>query len=270
MEQFRLKKSDRAHWGGVFANLSYVDFVGLVLGLKLVSGDGSTQTALGLEPNATESICASLYMQASFDGQPWDQLCIKGTHGDAIRILSPDSYMKINSSAFTNYYSGYVDQAWSRYQNKSVLTIDTQSSAGNVTCTTSGEQMSCKDDNRVYNKPSTGDIFGCSTGPFALHDNDNGVHQAVVPRLCAAFVRSTLLLEGSDLQPRQNESPLPFPGTISSKIGPATTPRRVFADSMITSFDSCGILKVEEASLLHMGIDHTIFIFFLSFFFVAA
>jgi hypothetical protein len=35
-------------------------------------------------------------------------------------------------------------------------------------------------------------------GPFELEASDNAVHQAVVPRLCAAINRSTLLLGGGN------------------------------------------------------------------------
>ena len=44
-------------------------------------------------------------------------------------------------------------------------------------------------------------IFGCASGPFAIIDSDNDIHRAVVPRLCAAFNRGTLLIPGGDVQP---------------------------------------------------------------------
>ena len=50
-------------------------------------------------------------------------------------------------------------------------------------------------------KPTAYDIFGCSTGPFEIQAIDNDVHRAVVPRLCAAFNRSTFLTNGGNVQP---------------------------------------------------------------------
>jgi hypothetical protein len=61
--------------------------------------------------------------------------------------------------------------------------------------------LTCAGDNRSYAKPTTGDIFGCNSGPFATKSTDNSVHLAVIPRLCAAFNRGTLLLPGGNVQP---------------------------------------------------------------------
>jgi hypothetical protein len=64
-----------------------------------------------------------------------------------------------------------------------------------------GSNLFCAGDNRSYSKPSAQDIFGCNSGPFAIIDGDNAIHQAVVPRLCAAFNRGTLLETGGNVQP---------------------------------------------------------------------
>jgi hypothetical protein len=61
--------------------------------------------------------------------------------------------------------------------------------------------MTCEGDSRPYSKPTEADIFGCNSGPFTVEASDNDVHSRVVARLCAAFVRSTLLLDGGDVQP---------------------------------------------------------------------
>jgi hypothetical protein len=66
--------------------------------------------------------------------------------------------------------------------------------------------LTCAQDNRSYSKPSARDIWGCNSGPFAIQSGDNAVHVAVVPRLCAAFVRSTLLLSGGNIQPSLGQS----------------------------------------------------------------
>ena len=62
--------------GGLYANISYVDFVGLPLGMKLDCADGPTQTAEGLKAGSVASICAALKAQGQKDGQPWGDLCM--------------------------------------------------------------------------------------------------------------------------------------------------------------------------------------------------
>ncbi|EED22743.1 conserved hypothetical protein [Talaromyces stipitatus ATCC 10500] len=173
------------HWGfvelsytaetGLFVNLSYVDFVGLALGISLESEDGSIQEALGIPAAAVTDICNRLRRQASSSGQPWDQLCVNDSNGGILRVLSPKSYISLHPSAFQDYYSEYVDEVWSTYSRRP-LTVNSQTSAA--------------------------DIFGCSTGPFNIDTTtDNNIHVAIVPRLCAALHRATLLLKGGDFQP---------------------------------------------------------------------
>lgn len=191
--------------GGLFANISYVDFVGLVLGMSLSCLDGTTQTALGLQATAVASICSDLKAQEAVDGQPWGDLCVQSTSGTPLRVLSPQDYISLNPNAFADYYTSYVSSVWSHFAS-STLTIDTQASAGNVACSVSGSALNCAGDNRGYAEPCAADIFGCNSGPFAIESGDNGVHVAVVPRLCAAFARSTLLVSGGNTQPGPDAS----------------------------------------------------------------
>ncbi|KAL9081089.1 MAG: hypothetical protein Q9157_000294 [Trypethelium eluteriae] len=184
---------------GLFANISYVDFVGLPLGMSL-SGGGGLQTAQGLPANAVSSICNDLKAQADSDGQPWDQLCVTDVNGNPLRVIAPSDYSSVNSDAFSNYWTDYINQVWQKYSSQP-LTINTQVSAGDVQCTVSDGLLNCNGDNRGYAQPIASDIWGCNSGPFAIEAGDNDVHRAVVPRLCAAFDRSTLLLAGGNTQP---------------------------------------------------------------------
>ena len=191
--------------GGLFANISYVDFVGLVLGMILQVAGAPTQSALGLQANAVSQICSDLTAQASLDGQPWNQLCMTTASGDVLRVIAPSDYISLYPDAFSAYWADYVDQVWTTYSSKP-LTINTQATPGNVTCTVTDGTLACDGDNRGYSPPTASDIFGCNSGPFAIEAADNTIHQAVVPRLCAAFDRSTLLLDGGDLQPSLDAS----------------------------------------------------------------
>ncbi|QKX62105.1 uncharacterized protein TRUGW13939_09261 [Talaromyces rugulosus] len=191
--------------GGIYANISYVDFVGLILGMSLVTTNGSVQTALGLQPDAVSSICSSLDSQSSQDGYPWSSLCMSDNSSNYLRVLSPYQYIENgNKEAFSDYFTSYIDTVYSNFGGgggNGSLTVNTQGSSDSVSCTTSGDSLTCDGDNRDYPKPSAGDIFSCNTGTFALQKSDNPTHYAVVPRLCAAFNRATFLLSGGNVQP---------------------------------------------------------------------
>ncbi|KAI2634071.1 glycoside hydrolase family 64 protein [Xylaria nigripes] len=184
----------------IFANISYVDFVGLSLGMSLTLASGQSQTVKGLVEGAVAKICEEVKKQAGADGQPWDELCVTSSSGEALRVLSPNLFVSANPSKFSSYYDDYVNQVWNQYSGQD-LTINTQVDAGNVACRVNNNQFTCAGDNRSYPKPTTLDIWGCNTGPFAIAGGDNGIHRAVVPRLCAAFTRSTLLVDGGNVQP---------------------------------------------------------------------
>jgi hypothetical protein len=191
--------------GGIYADISYVDFLGMPLGITLQSTDAGTQTAQGVTPGAVSAVCNSLKAQGAADGQAWGDLCVTDSSGNPIRVLAPFDYVSLSNGAFSNYWTNYVNQVWS-YYTTNVLTIDTQTGAGEVACQVSGSTLNCNGDNRGYAQPTAGDIFGCNSGPFAIQAGDNAVHQAVVPRLCAAFDRTTLLLSGGNVQPSLDAS----------------------------------------------------------------
>lgn len=188
--------------GGIYVNVSYVDFVGLPIGIDLINTSGAIQSAEGVDAGAVQKICAELAEQADCDGEPWDQLCMADSSGTYLRALSPTQYMSISSTAFADYWTSYVNQVWAHYTT-TPLTINTQVAAGLVNCTVSGYDnlLYCAGDNRGYAKPTASDIVGCNGGPFAIQSGDNAIHYAVVPRLCAAFHRTTFLLHGGNVQP---------------------------------------------------------------------
>ncbi|KAI7440146.1 glycoside hydrolase family 64 protein, partial [Hortaea werneckii] len=187
---------------GIYADISFVDFMGLPLGIILESETTTVQSALGPEIGSVQNICNDLAGQAAIDGQPWDRLCVYNAAGNPLRVLSPVDYLTLDADAFDGYYDSYVDSVWERYTSEP-LTILTQSSAGPVNCTVdpSTNLLSCEGDNRAYAQPTAADIFGCNSGPFAIEASDNAVHLAVVPRLCAAFNRGTLLLDDGNVTP---------------------------------------------------------------------
>ncbi|KAH8688732.1 putative glucan endo-1,3-beta-glucosidase precursor [Talaromyces proteolyticus] len=185
--------------GGLWANISYVDFVGLPIGMTLTDTSGGIQQALGLSADAVNSVCNDLKTQAASDGLPWDQLC-QSINGTIMRVLSPNDYVSNNSSSgFENYFTDYIKEVYGNFTSSNPLTIDTQGSAGKVSCTSDGTTLTCNGDETPYAQPSAGDIFGCNTGPFANTGSDT--HKADLARLCAAFNRGTFLLPGGNVQP---------------------------------------------------------------------
>ncbi|RYC79690.1 hypothetical protein BFJ63_vAg17426 [Fusarium oxysporum f. sp. narcissi] len=189
----------------LYANISYVDFVGIVLGMMLTEKDGSTQTTAGLVADAVTKICDDLAKQKETDKRDWASLCIANADGEPVRVLSPGNKHDLDPNLFDKYWDTYVNEVWKRYTAQD-LTINTQTSAGRVKCRVSGDQLLCEGSDRGFAKPTGKDIWGCNSGPFAISEGDTPVHAAVVPRICAAFVRSTLLLDGGNNQPSLGQS----------------------------------------------------------------
>ncbi|KAK4077838.1 CAZyme family GH64 [Trichoderma aggressivum f. europaeum] len=187
--------------GSVYANISYVDFVGLILSMVLsTTGGGTPQITRGLQPDAVPRICYGLYDQSLRDDYHWLGMCVMSDKGRPIRVISPNYYHRTHESAFKEYWTKYVDQVWETY-SRTPLIIDTQREFGNVTCLVADETLRCANDPHLYLKPSAADIWGCNGGPFARYEDEAPIHLAIVPRLCAGFVRSTLLLHGGHVQP---------------------------------------------------------------------
>ncbi|RMZ82663.1 hypothetical protein DV738_g1612, partial [Chaetothyriales sp. CBS 135597] len=195
---------------GLYINISYVDFVGLAVGIAVTTTTWSnstktytthTQSVSGVSQGAAEDICGQLQAQEAIDGYPWGDLCVTDSSTDAlVRVLSPANHITINETAFSDYWDTYLDAVWDKYSSEA-LVINTQASAGNVSCKVSGDVFVCDGSSRTYAKPSAADIFSCNSGPFVVAGTDNDVHRAIVPRLCAAINRSTLLLDGGNVQP---------------------------------------------------------------------
>ncbi len=177
----------------LFANVSCVDFVAIPIGLSLTNSSGQTQTVAGLPADGLNSVCNALVAQNASDGVGWSKLIVQGASGQTLRALSPNLGQVVNPSLFSGYFEPYVDAVWNKYSS-TPLTVDTQASFGVVQGAVRGNTLSF---NGVgsFSKPSTHDIFTCSTGPFAT--NTAGM-AALTPRISAAFNRSTLISQSSE------------------------------------------------------------------------
>jgi hypothetical protein len=175
----------------VFANISYVDFVSLPISLTLTNTSGGVQHVAGLPSNGLDTICDGLRAQDAIDNAGWSNLIVTN-NGANIRALSPNNGIVMNNTLFSGYYEPYIDQVWAKY-NSNTLTVNTQASWGNVNGTVSNSSLIFSGLGS-WTKPSTADIFNCSSGAFWNTIDEIGNVNA---RLAAAFNRSTLLLDNN-------------------------------------------------------------------------
>ncbi|KAL1902241.1 hypothetical protein Sste5346_001217 [Sporothrix stenoceras] len=182
----------------LFANISYVDFVPrlpIALTLQRHGGNREIQHVSGMKAEAFATICDQLRAQAKRDGKPWDKLIVRAPGASPndlpLRVLNPTHGDAVGAS-FAGYYEAYVDQVWKHYAGGNKLSINTQAGAGVVhgTVDDSGRLVFGSE---AFNKPTTLDILGCNSGPFTTGSSD--ARNAIIPRLAAAFQRSTLLTD---------------------------------------------------------------------------
>ncbi|KAI0180863.1 glycoside hydrolase family 64 protein [Hypoxylon sp. FL1284] len=179
----------------LFVNITYVDFVSsLPIALQLTNTAGNVQTVQGLPKDGLDTVCNGLVQQNGVDGAGWDRLVVKAADGSNLRALSPNSGRVLDSSLFSGYYDGYVNQVWDKYGGQD-LTINTQASWGDVAGRVVDGLLTF-DGAGTFAKPSAGDIFSNSTGPFANYPEDTKDEMgALGARIAAAFNRSTLLAD---------------------------------------------------------------------------
>ncbi|RDW58664.1 hypothetical protein BP6252_13140 [Coleophoma cylindrospora] len=181
----------------LFANISFVDFVGLPISLTLKTASGNEQHVSGIPSDGLDTICKKLQSVDS-DGQDWAKLAIKSRSGEYLRALSPYQAMILHPQLFNGYYKDYVDKVWHKYQHEKLL-VNTQAPFGVLSGHVHGGEL--KFGNESFHKPSTADIFSCSTGPFHNPTSGNAERLAIIPRLCAGFNRSTLLADDKTPDP---------------------------------------------------------------------
>lgn len=170
-------------------NITYVDFFTLPIALTVRDTSGATTHVSGAPHGARDTICNALTAQTAADGQGWSSLIVRHpTQGYNLRALSPNNGILLNPNLFANYYEPYVAAVWAKY-GSTQLAVNTQASFGTLDATVQNNLLTFPN-GVTFSRPSTRDVFSCSTGPFAVTGSEQGV---LVPRLAAAFNRSTLL-----------------------------------------------------------------------------
>ncbi|CAK7239543.1 MAG: hypothetical protein STHCBS139747_000974 [Sporothrix thermara] len=184
----------------LYANISYVDFVPrlpIALTLQRAGGAQEVQHVSGMKAEAFATVCNELRAQAKRDGWPWDKLIVAppgaGAGAAPLRVLNPTHGDAVGAS-FAGYYESYVDKVWEHYKGKK-LCIDTQAKPGIVCGSVDPrtDKLVFSPPPEAFDKPTTRDILGCNSGPFTTGGSE--MRYAIIPRLAAAFQRSTLLTD---------------------------------------------------------------------------
>lgn len=171
----------------MYANISFVDFVGLPIALTLKTTSGGTQHVAGLPADGIAAVCKKL--EHVGENSDWAKLVMKTKQGHYLRAISPNNGMVLHPGLFKGYYEKYVDNVWQKYQD-TVLLVNTPG-PGKLKGHVRNGELNVSGNSFI--KPSTSDIFNNDGGPFALGPNASEERKEIVPRLCAGFNRSTLL-----------------------------------------------------------------------------
>ncbi|KAH8813355.1 glycoside hydrolase family 64 protein [Xylogone sp. PMI_703] len=171
----------------LYANISYVDFVSRPISLTLVPESGPDQKVLGLKSGGLDYICDGLISQSKQDGKDWEKL-VYTFEGKRLRALSPNHGIVMKGgNLFKGYYEAFVDDVWKKYTSTPLI-VDTQAQWGVLEGRVTNGELVFPGHGK-FTKPSTGDVFSCSTGPFA---NNAGACGPLTARISAAFNRSTI------------------------------------------------------------------------------
>ncbi|KAI3320646.1 glycoside hydrolase family 64 protein [Xylariaceae sp. AK1471] len=200
-------------------NLSFVDWVSLPLGMNVTFQDHDGQKTVsipGLNPDGLINVCKAVSDLDSF----WPRLCLRAPDSTPLRVMSPAKYLSLypDDKDVVNYYEPYITKVWDKYSGID-LQINTQANGPGVgslkvdngqivTCRVKDDILQCDNEAGNFVRPVSKDIYGCDSGPFANPQQgatESWSRARVRPRLCAAFTRSTLLLDG--VQPSQDISP---------------------------------------------------------------
>ncbi|WP_109507932.1 beta-1,3-glucanase family protein [Nocardioides speluncae] len=180
----------------IYANISYVDFVAAPVALRLDHA-GGVQEVPGLRAGGVDAIAGAL---RGTDGGRWGT-CVQEAGGQALRVLNPNH----RAADFAGYMEPYVDQVWAKYAGETLYVDSQRGDIGILEGRVQGNELVFG--NERFARPSSIDIWGCNSGPFANPGNDSEQRKALVPRLAAAFNRTTLLINSR--QPH-GENPATF------------------------------------------------------------
>ncbi|EMC93788.1 glycoside hydrolase family 64 protein [Baudoinia panamericana UAMH 10762] len=173
----------------LYANISYVDFAPRIpIAITLQQASGQVQHVMGMAPNGLDQLAEGLRQQAQKDGRPWDKLTVN-REGRNLRVLNATHGGAVGAS-FEGYYEPHIEEVWSKYSSNHCMKVNTQAGPGVLEgrIESNGKLMI---GDEAFDKPNSADVFGCNSGPFTT--GPSATRNAIIPRLAAAFHRSTLL-----------------------------------------------------------------------------
>ncbi|KAJ1335319.1 beta-1,3-glucanase family protein [Microdochium nivale] len=178
----------------LYANISYVDFVPrLPISITLKQASGEIQHVAGMTPQGIDELAAKLKEQNAQDDRPWNKLVVE-RDGKVLRVLNATHGDAVGAS-FAGYFEPHVEEVWAALTpNKQgrcrTMRINTQAGPGILDGRVNGRGK-LEVGGEEFDKPTTADILGCNSGPFTTGPNQT--RNAIIPRLAAAFVRTSLL-----------------------------------------------------------------------------
>lgn len=174
----------------LYANISYVDFAPRIpIGITLQQASGQSQHVVGMAPDGLDRLADSLRQQSQKDGRPWEKLVVNA-NGRNLRILNATHGNAVGAS-FDGYYEPHIEEVWRKYSSGARMKINTQAGPGIMEGhVNQNGQLMIGDE--AFDKPNSADVFGCNSGPFTT--GPSPTRNAIIPRLAAAFHRSTLLV----------------------------------------------------------------------------
>ncbi|MET0965062.1 MAG: beta-1,3-glucanase family protein [Nakamurella sp.] len=174
---------------GLYANISFVDFVSVAIGLTLDTTTGQ-QTVGGLIPTGLQKVATGLTSQAAKDNPGWRDPIVSA-QGKVLRVLSPNLARELPAwtGRLEGYLNPYIAQCWQKYRSTD-LRIDTQSMWGKVTGRVGSDGVLRFPGIGGFAQPSSAAVFNCSIPPFVTTNDAMG---NLTARLAAALNRGTLL-----------------------------------------------------------------------------
>ena len=173
----------------LYANISYVDFVPrLPIAITLQRATGDIEHVAGMAPDGLDKLAQDMHGQTQKDHRPWDQLVVKHD-GRNLRILNATHGNAVGAN-FDGYFEKHIDEVWHKYSSGAKVKINTQAGPGVVNGHVN-KKGKLEIGGEFFDKPTTADVLGCNSGPFTT--GPSATRNAIIPRLAAGFVRSSLL-----------------------------------------------------------------------------
>ncbi|MFI5908298.1 beta-1,3-glucanase family protein [Dactylosporangium sp. NPDC051541] len=183
---------------GLWLNSSQVDMFAIPHAVTVTNGGGATKREGDLVAGGRDAVINGIKAQPGWAGSVYTR-----SDGTVLRVLAPSKAAEAGVFSST-YYDGYINSAWSAYQSKTLTVVPfgdqpntkyfgrTSGTVMNFT-NSAGQQVAS------FNRPSSGDVWGCAGNLFAPNDQVVG---PIARTLCAALIRGTL---GTiDTQPSTN------------------------------------------------------------------